>query len=504
MLVVETIAKIRRYYFVEGKKIREISREMNISRNTVRKVIRSEATEHRYERNRQPLPRLGQYVSKLEDLLEQDWKRPRKRRLTAMRLYELLQEEGYAGGYDSIRRFAKQWREKKGKQPGGAYIPLSFSPGDAYQFDWSHEQVILGGVGQKVKVAHFRLCHSRHFFVVAYPRESTEMVFDAHNRAFSFFGGTCRRGIYDNMSTAVTKVLHGKERVFNRRFVQLCSHYLVEPVACTPGSGWEKGQVEKQVKNIREWLFTPRPRFNDFEELNSWLADQCLAISKKRNHPENKERTIYEVFQEEQPSLIPTCVPFDGYSEKECRVSKTGLVGFDRNYYSVSSKVAGRTATVRATADLIQVIKDGKVVGEHVRCFGRGKTVYDPWHYLGILEKKPGGLRDGAPFKDWELPAALLRMQQRLLSRPGGDREFVEILHAARNHGLDITERACSKALSDNTVRSEVVLNLISRELDPPEVEPASTPESICLKEEPLADCRRYDALCSEVCHAAS
>jgi len=100
--------------------------------------------------------------------------------------------------------------------------------------------------------------------------------------------------------------------------------------------------VEKQVKNIREWLFTPRPRFNDFEELNSWLADQCLAISKKRNHPENKEHSIYRVFQDEQPSLIPTCVPFNGYSEKECRVSKTGLVGFDRNHYSFSSKVAGR------------------------------------------------------------------------------------------------------------------------------------------------------------------
>lgn len=109
-------------------------------------------------------------------------------------------------------------------------------------------------------MAHFRLCRSRHFFVVAYPRESTEMVLDAHNRAVAFFGGSCRRGIYDNMPTAVGQVLPGKARVFNRRFAQLCSHYLVEPVACMSGSGLEKGQVERQVKSVREWLFTPRPR----------------------------------------------------------------------------------------------------------------------------------------------------------------------------------------------------------------------------------------------------
>ena len=130
----------------------------------------------------------------MEELLELDWARPKKRRLTGRRLFELLQAEGYTGGYDSIQRFAKKWREQKGRGSGSGFIPLSFAPGDAYQFDWSHEWVVLDGVVQKAKVAHFRLCNSRHFFVIAYPRESTEMVLDAHNRAFSYFGGTCRRG----------------------------------------------------------------------------------------------------------------------------------------------------------------------------------------------------------------------------------------------------------------------------------------------------------------------
>lgn len=502
MLIVETIAKIRRYHFVHGRGIKEISRKLGVSRNTVRKVLRGDSTEHQYIRNTQPMPRLGEYVVMLGRLLEEDWEQPRKRRLTARRLYDLLRVEGYSGSYDSIQRFTKQWREKKGKDPGNAFIPLHFVAGDAFQFDWSHELVVLGGITVKINVAHFRLCHSRLFFVVAYLRESAEMVFDAHNQAFSFFGGVCRRGIYDNMSTAVNKVLQGKERIFNRRFVQLCSHYLLEPVACTPAAGWEKGQVEKQVKNVREWLFSPRPRFKDLEELNCWLRGQCIAISKKRNHPEDKERTIWALFQEEQSSLIPITTPFDGYAEKECRVTSTSLVNYDRNQYSVSSKVAGKTATIRATADLIQVIKDGEVVGEHVRRFGRGRTIYDPWHYLGVLEKKPGGLRDGAPFKNWDLPSPLLRVQQRLLSRPGGDREFVNILNGVQVYGLDIAEQACKKALADTTVRSEVVLNLMARALDPPPIDPIETPDSLRLAEEPLANCSRYDALREEKCHA--
>ena len=189
--------------------------------------------------------------------------------------------------------------------------------------------------------------------------------------------------------------------------------------------------------------------------------------------------------------------------EKECRVSRTGLVSYDRNSYSAESKVAGQTATVRASAGLIRVIKNGEVVGEHIRQFGRDKTIYDPWHYLGILEHKPGALRDGAPFKDWELPSSLQQVQRRLLACTGGDREFVALLCAARIHGLAVVERACRKALVDATVRGEVILNLIARDLDPPAVDPVSTPERLCLKEEPVADCARYDALRQEVGHAA-
>lgn len=498
MLVVETIAKIRRYHFVEGRSIKQISRDLSISRNTVRKVIRGGATEHSYDREEQPLPKLGSYTNRLDELLEENIHRPKRRRMTAQHMFEILQGEGYQGAYDSVQRYAKKWREERGREPDQCYIPLRFDPGDAYQFDWSHEKAILGGIPQTVKVAHFRLCHSRMFFVVAYPRESQEMVFDAHNKAFAFFQGTCKRGIYDNLKTAVDKILRGKERQFNRKFVQLCSHYLVEPVACTPGAGWEKGQVENQVGNVRKWLFSARPRFGSFTELNLWLRDQCINICRKRRHPEDRSRTIWEVFEEERSSLIALSSEFQGYSETECRVSSTCLVRYDRNHYSVDSKLAGKTATVRASAERIEVISNGRRVADHPRQFGRDNVVYDPWHYLSVLERKPGGLRNGAPFKEWNLPVSVSRVRTRLSSYQGGDREFVDILLAVQRHGMDIVEQACAKVLSAGTVRGEIILNTIARLCDPLPVGTASVPDCLSIRIEPIADCSRYDALLQE------
>jgi transposase len=495
MLIVETIAKIRRQYFVEGKKIKQICRELRLSRNTVRNAIRSGDTEHRYRREHQVVPKLGPYLERLNALLEENQKRPRKRRLKARGLYELLVSEGYAGGYDSVRRYVKKWLADHHGASNGAYIPLAFPPGDAYQFDWSHEQVVLGGIVQTVKVAHLRLCHSRKFYVVAYPRESLEMVFDAHAKAFAHFGGTCRRGIYDNMPTAVDQVLPGKEREFNKRFQQMCSHYLVEPVACSPGSGWEKGQIEKQVQDVRNWLFIPRPRFADLSELNGWLADRCQALCETRPHPTVEGKTIEEVFQEEKEALIAVGARFAGCVESEGRVSSTSLVHYDRNHYSVDSRFAGKTATIRVTADRIQVIGNGELIADHQRQFGRDKTIYDPWHYLEALHRKPGALRNGAPFQNWPLPASLQQVQRHLLQHLGGDREFVDILRAARQHGLEIVEEVCRTAIAQGTTQGEVILNLVSRAVAPPVIEDATIPAWLQLHEEPIADCGRYDSL---------
>ena len=245
MLVVETIAKIRRAYFVQGKPIKAICRELRVSRKTVRKVVRSEATAFTYERASQPQPKIGPWRDELDRLLATNAARVVRERLSLTRVFEELRGLGYDGGYDAVRRYAADWKRRESEATAAAFVPLSFAPGEAYQFDWSHEVVVIDGVTTTVKVAHVRLCHSRMMFVRAYPRESQEMVFDAHDRAFALFGGACTKGIYDNMKTAVDAIFVGRERAYNRRFQQMCSHYLVEPVACTPASGWEKGQVER-------------------------------------------------------------------------------------------------------------------------------------------------------------------------------------------------------------------------------------------------------------------
>src|SRR2546421_1834842 len=314
MLIVETIAKIRRAYFVQGKAIKAICRELRVSRKVVRKVLRSEATEFRYDREEQPLPRIGPGQDSLDRLLVSNEAKPSRERLTLIRVFEELRGLGYAGGYDAVRRYARGWQRDRATRSVDAFVPLSFAPGEAYQFDWSHEVVLINGMTVTVKVAHVRLCHSRMPFVRAYPRETQEMVFDAHDRAFAFFKGTCTRGIYDNMKTAVETIFVGRDRQFNRRFQRMCAHYLVEPTACTPASGWEKGQVENQVGVVRERFCTPRLRGASYEELNAWLLDRCVAYAKAHKHPELTDRTIWQAFEAERSQLVPIGGRFDGFN----------------------------------------------------------------------------------------------------------------------------------------------------------------------------------------------
>ena len=495
MLVVETIAKIRRAFFHQKKAIKTISRELKVSRKVIRKVIRSGETEFRYERTVQPMPKIGPWRDQLNGLLLSNEGKPSRERLTLIRIFEDLRGLGYEGSYDAVRRYAKAWAKERGTAAAQAYVPLSFSPGEAYQFDWSHEIVLINGVTSAVKVAHFRLCHSRMPFVRAYPRESQEMVFDAHDRAFRFFKGACSRGIYDNMKTAVDTVFLGKDRQFNRRFLRMCGHYLVEPTACTPAAGWEKGQVENQVGLIRERFFTPRLRVKSYEELNAWLLDKCVAYAKAHKHPELPDRTIWQVFEEERPKLVPVPGRFDGFHAAPASVSKTCLVRFDTNKYSVPSRAVGRPVEIQAYANRIVIRQDGAVIAEHVRFFGRGQTLYDPWHYVPILSRKPGALRNGAPFKDWVLPAALERVRRKLRGSDDGDRQMVTVLSAVLTDGLPAVEAACAEALAEGVHSASVILNILARQKDPGPAVTIMTPEALQLRHAPVADCSRYDSL---------
>ena len=275
----------------------------------------------------------------------------------------------------------------------------------------------------------------------------------------------------------------------------MCSHYLVQPVACTPASGWEKGQVENQVGLVRERFFTPRLRVKSIDELNAWLLDKCVAYAKAHRHPEQTDKTIWEMFEAERPHLVPYVGRFDGFHSVPASVSKTCTVRFDNNKYSVLATAVGRPVEVHAYAERIVIRQDGVVVGEHARAFGRGQTVYDPWHYVPVLARKPGALRNGAPFKDWVLPPAMAAIRRKLKGSDDGDRQMVQILSCVPDDGLQAVEAACREAVDQGVHSAPVVINILARRRDPTPQPLLLTPTALRLTHEPVADCARYDSL---------
>ena len=331
MIIVETIAKIRRMYHVQNKGIKTIARELKLSKNTVKKIIREDKTSNNYKRSKQPLPIMGEFKSQLTDILEANATKPIRQRYTAKKIYQELCNNGFKGSYVTVNRFVATWKVDNHIGGKKAFIPLEFAPGEAFQFDWSEEEIELQGQLTRVKAAHIRLCYSRMFLIVVYRNEQLEMVFDAHDKAFQFFSGSTKKGIYDNMKTAIQKVLVGKNREFNRRFMEMCSHYLFEPIACTPASGWEKGQVENQVETGRRNFFTPLRKVNSLEELNEQLQIDCIEWAQKTYHPEFKDRKVWEVYQDEKLSLLEYRCPFAAYKVEQAVVSSYGLINYATN-----------------------------------------------------------------------------------------------------------------------------------------------------------------------------
>lgn len=489
----ESVTKIRRWVLRDGRSIRSVSRETGLSRNTVKKYLK-DSSPPSYLRQLPPVRhKLSDFEIRLQALYELDQKRPRRERRTATKLYEQLVLEGYTGSYSPVQRFIRDLK-RAGTGDGDAFIPLQFRSGDALQFDWSEEHVVLGGNTQKVKVAHFRLCHSRKPFVVAYPGESQEMVLDAFVRALAFYGGVPRRVIIDNPKTMVTYVSRSKDRVFHPRFLALVNHYVMEPVACTPAAGWEKGQVENQVQFLRRQLFTPKLAFEDLESLNVWLNLQCDALG-SRPHPEQEDQTVDAVFAAEQADLRPLGRSFDGYVEKTVRVRSTCLVQYDSNRYSVPARFAGHRVSLRVYADRVKVVAGQDVIAEHKRHFTRNISYFEPWHYVPLLERKPGALRDGAPFVDWKLPAAMLRIKDHYMKGKGGDREFVDLLLLAQEHGIETVATACDLAVAQNTLRLPTIINLINQLVEPVIVPLAQSYDYPRLTMRPEANCKRYETL---------
>ena len=491
------IGKVRRMYFREKRSVREIVRLTSLSRNTVRKWLKATVLEEPKYRRGQAPGKLTAYHETLKLALKADAHRPRHERRTARALYEQIRRDGYAGCYSRVTDFVRAWRQGEGQSiSANAFVPLAFELGEAFQFDWSEEGLVVGGIYYRMQVSHLKLCASRAFWLVAYPSQGHEMLFDAHTRSFAAMGGIARRGIYDNMKTAVDKVRKGKGCTVNKRFAVMCAHYLIDADFCNVASGWEKGVVEKNVQDSRRriWIDAGKQRFGSFVELNAWLGDRCRALWDEVRHPEYDQFSVAEMLDNERPHLMPMIEPFDGYVENPARVSSTCLVVVARNRYSVPCELAGQTVSTRLYPGKIVVVADDEIAATHERLSDRGQTKYDWQHYIPLIQRKPGALRNGAPFLD--MPEPLQQLRRALLRDPGGDRVMAQVLAIVPKAGLDDVLVAVELALEgtrQGRVSVEHVLNVLGRLTAVPA--PGSAATALQVSTPPLANTERYDSL---------
>ena len=496
MITMEMFGKIRRLHLRDKKSLHEIAKTTGLSRNTIRRWLRTpdETAAPVYRRNGRP-GKLTAFHAALEQALKVDSHRIKQNRRTAKALFVQIKLDGYTGGYSGVTDFIRAWRASAGKAPN-AFVPLTFEPGEAFQFDWSEEGLVVGGIYYKMQVSHMKLCASRAFWLVAYPSQGHEMLFDAHTRSFAALGGIPRRGIYDNMKTAVDKVTKGKGRVVNARFAVMCAHYLFDADFCNVASGWEKGVVEKNVQDSRRriWLDAQKRQFSTFAELNAWLGARCRSLWSELRHPEYKAFAVLEMLEQERAEMMPMPTAFDGYVEKSARVSSTCLVTVARNRYSVPCELAGQKVSTRLYPDRVSIVAEDAIVASHDRLGARGNICYDWQHYIALVQRKPGALRNGAPFAD--MPAPLQRLRHGLMRRVGGDRIMAQVLATVPTAGLEAVLVAVELVVESGALSAEHVLNVLARLNAAPTPESAET--TLQLSEAPLANTGRYDSLRAE------
>ena len=453
----ELYAEVRRSVYVEGLSERAAARRFGLARETVRKMLRYRLPPG--YRRKKPIrcPKLDAFTGVIDQILRDDQHRPKKQRHTAKRICERLRtEHGFTGGYTIVKAYVRE------KKLGGQemFVPLAHPPGDA-QADFGEALVVIDGVERKAHYLVVDLPHSDDAFVKAFPAETTEAFCDGHNAAFNYFGGVPRRIVYDNTKLAVARMLGDGTRQRTRVFSELQSHYLFDDRFGRPGKGNDKGKVEGLVGYARRNFFVPVPRFASWDALNVDLAGKCRARRGRRlrRHAE----TIGERFARDRAALLPLPpVPYDACDTRATRVTSLSLVRYRRNDYSVPTAYGHRAVVVKGYVDDVVIVCGSEEIARHRRSYEREALIFDPLHYLALLERKTGALDQAAPLAGWALPEEFLRLRRLVEARLGkaGTREYVQVLRLLEDFRLDHVSGAVRDALTLGVIGFDAVKHL--------------------------------------------
>jgi transposase len=441
-----------------------------------------------YRRQQPPKrPKLGPWVGVIDAILENDKQQPKKQRHTAKRIFERLRSEhAYTGGYTIVKDYVRAATLRQQEM----FVPLTHAPGEA-QADFGEALVIVGGVEQKAHYLAIDLPHSDDCFVMAFPAETTEAFLEGHVQAFAYFGGVPTTILYDNTRLAVAKILGDGTRQKTRAFSELQSHYLFAEKFGRPAKGNDKGKVEGIVGYARRNFMVPIPRVGSWEEWNERLVEQCRERRTRRLR--GHEETIGERFARDRAVFLP--LPGSAYEaceKQSARVSSLSLVRYRTNDYSAPTEYGYRDVLVKGYVHEVVVVCGSEVIARHPRSYEREDVVFEPLHYLALLEQKPRALDQAAPLAGWELPECFPRLRRLLEARlnKGGKREYVQVLRLLETFSLPEVEAAIGDALHLGTIGFDAVKHLLLCRIErrPPRLDLENYPHL------PLADVQTTQA----------
>lgn len=458
MYGVEIYGRIRRACHVDGMSLREAARQFGVHRKTVKKML-GFSIPPGYQRTR-PVkrPKLEGFTGFIDAILTDDKNRPKKQHHTAKRIFERLRDEhGFTGGYTIIKDYVRE-QALAGQE---VFVPLTHPCGHA-QADFGEALVVIDGVEQKAHFLAVNLPHSDACFVKAYPAETTEAFCDGHNAAFAFFGAVPQSILYDNTKIAVARILGNGERVRSRVFGELQSHYLFTDRFGRPGRGNDKGKVEGLVGYARRNFMVPIPRFASYAAFNEHLEACCRK--RQDDQLRGREGTIGERLKNDLAAMLPLPVaPYDACAKQATRVSSLSLVRYGNNDYSVPVAYGHREVLVKAYVDRVEIHCGSDCIARHERSYDKADFIFDPLHYLALIERKVNALDQAAPLENWVLPPIFATLRHILEARMGkaGKREYVQVLRLLETFSLTDVDAAIGQAVQLGAIGFDAVKHVL-------------------------------------------